>query len=204
MSYSPRYLRMLLALLVPIGITGMVQSQRSLDRDDCSDPDAFLDFSLLAENLEFSGIAEGRTPRVSGNVILGGTRFEVRAIRTRRISNALIAPDRLFTRAMDPDEIEEIVLGEGVDRIPVTIKTGNRQTTRRLVAYMYLHSGKAIRSPYRERLIEALDVLLLGATPVEVVAAFAEVHVSQYADARADVIEWLERVWFHYKETCRS
>jgi hypothetical protein len=135
---------------------------------------------------------------------LGGTRFEVRAIRTRRISNALIAPDRLFTRAMDPDEIEEIVLGEGVDRIPVTIKTGNRQTTRRLVAYMYLHSGKAIRSPYRERLIEALDVLLPGATPVEVVAAFAEVHVSQYADARADVIEWLERVWFHYKETCRS
>lgn len=204
MSYSPRYLRMLLALLVPIGITVMVQSQRSLDRDDCSDPDAFLDFSLLAENLEFSGIAEGRSPRVSGNVILGGTRFEVRAIRTRRISNALIAPDRLFTRAMDPDEIEEIVLGEGVDRIPVTIKTGNRQTTRRLVAYMYLHSGKAIRSPYRERLIEALDVLLPGATPVEVVAAFAEVHVSQYADARAGVIEWLERVWFHYKETCRS
>lgn len=204
MSYSPRYLRLLLAFLVPIGIAVMGQSQRALLRDDCSDPDAFLDFSLLAENLESSGVADGRSPRVSGDVILGETQFEVRAVRTRRISNALIAPDRLFTGAMDPDGIEEIVRGKGADRIPVTIKTGHRQTTRRLVAYVYLHSGKAIRSPYRQRLREAVYVLWPGATPIEIVAAFAEVHVSNYADARADVIDWLGRVWFHYKSACRS
>ena len=204
MSYSPRYLKMLLALLVPIGIVVIGQSQRALHWDDCSDPDAFLDFSLLAENLELTRVADGSLPRASGDVILGGTRFEVRVVRTRRISNALIAPDRLFSEAMDPDGIEEIVLGEGADRIPITIKTGHRQTTRRLVAYIYLHSGKAIRSPYRQRLMEAVSVLLPGATPIEVVAAFAEVHVSKYDDARAEVIGWLERVWFHYKDACRA
>jgi hypothetical protein len=205
MSYSPRYLKLTLALLfvLAIAITGG-KLQGLNDREGCRDYDAFMDFAPFASEIQNRPEGANDRKRLRGNIRIADASFEFVVMRSFGLPSAVISPASILGSKWDPDRSRVVYVGEDDDQMAVVFTHAESGVARQMAVYVYLYSGRSIQSPFAQRIMEAPSALWNGSAPIDLVMVSGAVRRGKVDRVEREILDWMQRLWTHYRATCRD
>jgi hypothetical protein len=205
MSYSPRYLKLTLALLFVLAIAITSGRLRGLnDREGCRDFDAFMDFAPFASQIQNRPEGANNRNRLRGDVRLADAPFELVVMRNYGLSSAVISPASILDSEWDPDRSRVVYVGEDDDQMAVMFAYAESNIAQQIVVYVYLYSGRSIRSPFVQRMREVPSALWKGSAPIDLVMISGMVRSVKADGVEREILDWMQQIWTHYRETCRD
>ena len=200
-------------LALALAVLALPQAYHAVARPtaiSCANPEATLAVNFMpdarkqkAVSLSFDGYIDGTI----GRLRLPGkwtkrTRFRV--TRTYDLDRYYFVPRGNFTNIFSEDVIETIVVEVDGVALPLHLRLDESASASVsiLTVYFYVLDGKPIVNPFWGSLRAAIPQILHGKLPLTMILANGQSETKDADAARATLIDWAQRAWTAYDQTC--
>lgn len=176
----------------------------------CTNPEATLAANFMpdakkqeAVSLPFDGYIDGTI----GRLRLPGNwtkRPRFRVTRTYDLDRYYFLPMDNFTNIFSEDVIETIVVEVDGVALPLHLRLdeSGAGAVSILTVYFYVFDGKPVVNPFWGSLRAAIPQILHGKLPLTMILANGQSQTEDADTARATLINWAQRAWTAYDQTC--